>query len=205
MKRCSIAVTVRRQVALTLFIFGIVVVPWAHSQAMPRDEESGLIYNHASIHDLRIGRYVQADPIGLAAGVGTYTYVENNPLSLIDPNGLKSSDRPSESLCLLMGHNPVACQQAPKDIPHPMTQAQRRHHSCVANCMIGQMAMCSAFSFGGAQLGTVAGALVSVPSGGAVAPVTIPLGARAGWVGGQAMCRAAVDCEEKCKLCEDTP
>ncbi|SHM93137.1 RHS repeat domain-containing protein [Rhizobacter sp. OV335] len=161
-----------------------------------------LVYNHARTHDLTMSRYVASDPAGLAGSIGTYTYVENNPLSLIDPNGLKSSDRPSESLCMLMGHNPVACQQVPQNIPLPMTEAQRRHNSCMANCMLGQMAMCSAFSFGGAQLGTVAGALLSVPSGGAVAPATIPMGARAGWVGGQAICRAAVDCEEKCKLCE---
>jgi RHS repeat-associated protein len=199
MKSCPTALTARRQVAMTLLMLGGVLPPLAHGQAVH------LVYNHARSHDLTMSRYVESDPIGLAGGIGTYTYVENNPLSLIDPNGLKSSDRPSESPCLLMGHNPVACRQVPQNIPLPMTAAQLRHNSCMANCMVGQMAMCGAFSFGGAQLGTVAGALLSVPSGGTVAPATIPMGARAGWVGGQAMCRAAIDCQERCKLCEAIP
>jgi len=51
------------------------------------DKETNLHYNYFRDYDPAIGRYVQADPIGLAGGINTYAYT-NNPLSEIDPYGL---------------------------------------------------------------------------------------------------------------------
>jgi RHS repeat-associated protein len=52
------------------------------------DVESGLHQNYFRDYDPRAGRYVTSDPIGLDGGVNTYSYVENDPISYIDPLGL---------------------------------------------------------------------------------------------------------------------
>ena len=51
------------------------------------DQETGLNYNYFRDFDPSTGRYVESDPIGLATGVNTYAYVEDNPISGFDPLG----------------------------------------------------------------------------------------------------------------------
>jgi len=51
------------------------------------DTESGTAYNMARNYDPTVGRYLQSDPLGLAAGPGTYAYVNGNPLYFRDANG----------------------------------------------------------------------------------------------------------------------
>lgn len=52
------------------------------------DAESGLFHNRHRDYDSASGRYVQADPIGLAGGISLYNYVGANPLGFVDPLGL---------------------------------------------------------------------------------------------------------------------
>ncbi len=55
------------------------------------DREINTVYNVRRDYDPSIGRYVQSDPVGLGAGLNTYLYVSANPLSFIDPYGLRAT------------------------------------------------------------------------------------------------------------------
>ena len=55
------------------------------------DRETNNHYNYYRDYSPEIGTYVESDPIGLAGGINTYGYVEANPLAMIDPQGLASS------------------------------------------------------------------------------------------------------------------
>ncbi len=52
------------------------------------DAESGLHYNYFRDYEPGTGRYVQSDPIGLAGGMNTYSYVSGSPLGRSDQYGL---------------------------------------------------------------------------------------------------------------------
>ena len=51
------------------------------------DEEKGSYYNMFRDYDPETGRYLQADPIGLAGGLNTYAYSLNNPITIFDSTG----------------------------------------------------------------------------------------------------------------------
>ena len=66
------------------------------------DSESGLHYNYFRDYDPEIGRYIQSDPIGLAAGqMSTYAYVDSNPVNATDRFGLWSTAAHNHLLKLL--------------------------------------------------------------------------------------------------------
>ena len=56
------------------------------------DQETGLHQNYFRTYDPSLGRYREADPIGLEGGSNRYAYVSSNPLGLIDPLGLFESN-----------------------------------------------------------------------------------------------------------------
>jgi len=52
------------------------------------DAETGLHYNWFRYYEPGTGRYFRVDPIGFWGGVNFYIYCLNNPLILVDPDGL---------------------------------------------------------------------------------------------------------------------
>jgi RHS repeat-associated protein len=56
------------------------------------DSFIGLQYNRARWYDPAIGRFISEDPIGLAGGINSFAYVQNNPLAFTDGYGLNAND-----------------------------------------------------------------------------------------------------------------
>ncbi len=56
----------------------------------------GLIHMNGRVYDPVLGRFLASDPVadglGRAGGFNRYAYVQNNPLTLIDPSGLSSKE-----------------------------------------------------------------------------------------------------------------
>ena len=55
------------------------------------DQETGCHYNLNRYYCPDIGRYLTADPIGLKAGLNSYSYTENNPVKNTDRYGLETN------------------------------------------------------------------------------------------------------------------
>lgn len=82
-------------------------------------------YNYFRSYDSLLGRYLEADPLGLAAGPNSFTYVDGAPLAQADPLGLCSCNYGDcvtgclalyggeKALALLFGTAPFA------SIPYP--------------------------------------------------------------------------------------
>lgn len=53
------------------------------------DSETGLYYYKMRYYSPKLGRFLQADPIGYAGGLNLYAYAENVPTVMTDPIGLE--------------------------------------------------------------------------------------------------------------------
>jgi len=99
------------------------------------DSETGRHYNYFRDYDPSIGRYVEADPLGLKAGPDLYGYVRGEPLKRLDPRGLASFvdewgtyniDQPTSCI-----EDPITCgQNVPDDSAKPV---------CFTRCALAKL------------------------------------------------------------------
>ncbi len=80
------------------------------------DAETNTHYNYYRDYDPSQGRYIESDPLGLSAGLGTYIYVDNTPIAKIDLLGLASGPDPKDACKLMKNGNipdndPCGCQR----------------------------------------------------------------------------------------------
>jgi RHS repeat-associated protein len=81
------------------------------------DRETNLHYNYFRDYDPQVGRYVQSDPIGLAAGTTqTFGYVGGNPISLSDTLGLATNEEIRKAVSTLQCANPSAFGILPRSV-----------------------------------------------------------------------------------------
>lgn len=57
---------------------------WGHVE----DAETGLFYNRYRHYDPDTGRYLSPEPLGLMGGLSPFGYAANDPVGMVDPDGL---------------------------------------------------------------------------------------------------------------------
>ncbi len=102
------------------------------------DVESGLHYNYFRDYEPGVGRYVESDPIGLNAGMNTYSYVLSNPLYWTDKRGLINDN----SLC---GGLPYEQQVGCRNFFFPPPLTCEEGGNCCENSFVNCYSSCTEY------------------------------------------------------------
>ncbi|MGD9953450.1 MAG: RHS repeat-associated core domain-containing protein [Burkholderiales bacterium] len=125
------------------------------------DKESGLHYNYFRDYDTGLGRYVQADPIGLDGGLNLYLYASAAPIALTDPRGLLGN--PPGSGPYPPHHGPGA---SPWEIAGNIVEmhgGRREDTGCYLACIVANRVICAMGAYGTGVFTGGAGIAATIP------------------------------------------
>ncbi|WP_343997013.1 RHS repeat-associated core domain-containing protein, partial [Ideonella azotifigens] len=93
------------------------------------DKETGLFYNLNRDYRATSGRYVESDPIGLAGGINTYAYVENDPINEVDALGLFATNPYKET-----NENTIVCNGLGEPVIRLAPQTELAQRCGISQC-----------------------------------------------------------------------
>ena len=79
-------------------------------------ESENLYYMRARYYDAEVGRFISEDPAGFIDGPNLYAYVGGNPIGLVDPSGMVTSQEIAAGIATLQIFNPDISKIRPKSV-----------------------------------------------------------------------------------------
>ncbi len=155
-----------------------------------------LVYNYHRTYDPSTGRYLRSDPIGLATGLNTYSYVSNAPTMRVDKYGLYEGGGISE---VVPGYDYDEYRDLISDMEYRPPSPYER---CKAKCHAERTLICAPFIRAGTHCGVLVAGIASIPSGGTTFGGLYEAGVVIGGLTGRGMCQLALfdsSCAESCK------